>query len=84
MDVENEWIRSNLAQKISIKELEETKKALIVQLHDAEAEIATLKLEVARLEDGQLALTVKLADATSEIGRLSLVVGRQQHGRRHA
>lgn len=74
MDLDNEWIRGDVAQKISIKELEEAKKALIVQLHDAEAEIATLKLEVATLENGQLALTVRLNDATREIGRLSIIV----------
>lgn len=83
-DFENEWTRSDVAQKISIKELEEKNRTLIVQLHDAEAEIATLKLEVARLENGQLALTIKLNDATSEVGRLSMIVKPPQHGEKHA
>jgi len=83
MDFQNEWTRSDVAQKVSIKELEEKKRELTVQLHDAETQIATLKLEVARLENGQLALTVKLNDATSEVGRLSMVVKHPPPGGKH-
>lgn len=75
MTLDNEWVKLNVAQKISIAELKAKNKELIIQLEDAGIEIAKLKLEVTKLENGQLALNIKLIEATNEIGRLSLLLG---------
>ena len=74
MNLENEWVTLDAAQKISIAELREKNRELTIQLDDAGIEIAKLKLEITKLEDGQLALNVKLVDASKEIGRLSLLL----------
>ena len=74
MNLENEWVMLDAAQKLSISELKEKNKALIIQLDDAGIEIAKLKMEIIKLEHGQLALNVKLVDANKKIGRLSLLL----------
>jgi hypothetical protein len=74
MNLENEWVMLDAAQKISIAELKAKNKALTIELEDAGIEIAKLKLEIVKLEDGQLALNIKLEDANNEIGRLSMLL----------
>lgn len=74
MTIDNAWTQADAVQKIAIQDLEHKNKELVIQLHDAEDQIASLKLEVTRLENGKLQLTVKLQDAAEEVGRLSMVV----------
>ena len=74
MSFDNEWVKLDTAQKISIAELKQQNKALTIQLEDAGVEIANLKLEISKLEGGQLALNIKLVDASNEIGKLTLLL----------
>ncbi len=74
MNIENEWVKLDNAQKVLIAELKEEKKDLIIQLEDAGVEIAKLQLEVRRLEDGKIALRIKLLDAEKEVARLSTLL----------
>jgi hypothetical protein len=67
----------NEVQTVELQELERTNKQLVIQLHDAEEQVASLQVEVERLANGKLELVIKLQDAATEVARLSMVV---KHG----
>lgn len=70
--------RCETYQKIRIDQLAQDNAELTLQLHDANTEVVTLKLEISKLENGQIALTAKLKEEDNEIGRLTMVIDRQR------
>jgi hypothetical protein len=74
MSPESPRAGSNKIQTVELQDLERKNKELVIQLHDAEDQVASLKVEVERLANGKLELVIKLQDAATEVARLSMVV----------
>jgi hypothetical protein len=78
MNLKKELSLAETNKELLITELDQKNSAMILQILEADKEVARLKLEVTRLENSQLAVTINLQGAPNEIGGLSIIV--DQHG----